>query len=67
MTENTAIASSDDLAAIGYSGDCFIYSAGFEERDTQTWKLVFDWNAQGHIHFNETFASVDCPGPWDFL
>lgn len=67
MTEDTFVASSDDLQSIGYTDTCRIHSAGFEERDTKTWQLIFEWFADEHIHYNETFLDVDCRGVWDYL
>ena len=64
-------ASREQSEEIGFDGNCVAEYEHFQELDTETWEVVFDWDSKDHIRLNEstlTDESVEdrCWG-WDFL
>ena len=67
MTLNSTMASEEVLSAIGCESFSDLKYAGFEERDSESSSLRFQWSAQDHITVDESFLEPVCNGVWDFL
>ena len=67
MTMKSGFAPEETLFEIGCHGYSELHYAGFEERDSKTQDIVFEWSAQDHISVDESFMVPSCNGVWDFL
>lgn len=63
-----------DFADLGRPGETgWVIIGGFEEIDTATGKVVFEWSSRNHVPLNESSFSIprdelprDAPG-WDYM
>ena len=64
-------ASREQSEEIGFDGNCVAEYEHFQELDTETWEVVFDWDSKDHVRLNEsTFtdnAVEDRCQDYDFL
>jgi hypothetical protein len=63
-----------DLADLGWPGQKgMVVVGGFEEIDTATGKLIFEWNSKDHVPLSESTFSVPTDGlpedgsGWDYM
>lgn len=62
----------DQVREIGFDGPCSVDYEHFQELDTETWEVVFDWDSMDHVRLSESTwleSSVEdrCNSHWDFL
>lgn len=65
-------ASREQSEEIGFDGNCVAKYEHFQELDTESWEVVFDWDSMDHVRLNESTLTEEedledrCSG-WDFL
>lgn len=55
-----------ELSALGYGESCIVEYSGFEERDTSTWEVTFEWSAKDRVRLEESTHDFACK-PWIYL